>query len=79
MNFFGEEKGTHYRGRILVKFFTHYERDPVTKSIAMEFKFPFNPVPQTPLKTYTLLVKILEGYELPNRDSVGKETKASLE
>lgn len=33
----------------------------------LQFKFPFKPTPVVPLKTYTLSVELIEGFQLPDR------------
>lgn len=69
MTQFGDELGSHYRGRIFYKISTFYKQNPKTTIKDLKFKFPHNPYPNNPQKTYTLRVEVLEGIELPQRKS----------
>lgn len=67
MQIYGQDLGSHYRGRLLFKVtgkkYTHgrNSKTPIT------FHFPFKPTPVVPLKSYTLQVDAVEGFHLPRR------------
>ena len=68
MSLFGEQLGSHYRGRVLYSIKTENQREPKTETKDLKFKFPENPQPQSEQKSYLLRVDIFEGHELPARD-----------
>lgn len=57
--------GSHYRGRILYQITGHKDQLVKNKRHKMNFKFPFKPTPVVPLKTYTLRIDLLNGFDLP--------------
>ena len=67
MNRYGESIGSHFRGRILYKPTSYFEREPKTEVKNLEFSFPNFPVPNSKQKTFCLRIDILEGHELPER------------
>lgn len=68
MNLYGVEKGSHYRGKVLMQVSCYYEKEPKAITLPLKFKFPENPLPSTPVRSYLLRLDILEGHELPVRE-----------
>ena len=70
MELYGEELGSHYRGRLLFKILGKKYVRSTTATTEIKFKFPYKPTPVVALKTYTLNVELIEGFQLPIRDDV---------
>lgn len=56
MELYGEELGSHYRGRILFKVVGKKYVHSQNGMSEIKFKFPYKPTPVVALKTYTLSV-----------------------
>lgn len=61
MELYGQEKGSHWRGRVLYKISSKNEKEPKALVENLDFKFPQNPPPNPPHKTYTVRIDIFEG------------------
>jgi len=68
MNIYGDSLGSHYRGRLLYKGTSYYNKEPKSLAKKLKFEFPKNPYPSVPQKAYILRVDILEGHELPSTE-----------
>ena len=68
MNLYGDVMGSTYRGRVFYNIIKYGKADPITKVFKLSFKFPKNPYPNSPTKTYLLRVDIFEGVEMPPRN-----------
>lgn len=68
MAMYGDELGSHYRGRLLYKISSYSENKPKTYKKKLKFDTQKNPYPKCPSKTYILRVSILEGIEVPERE-----------
>ena len=63
-------KGTHYRGRLLLSVEGDIpDKDPKSEVKNLKYEFPTKPEPNPPQKRYTLRCDILEGVDLPKRES----------
>jgi hypothetical protein len=56
MQVYGQEIGSHYRGRLLFKVVGKKYVHSTNGANKLQFKFPVKPIPVVPLKTYTLRV-----------------------
>lgn len=68
MTLFGQDLGSTYRGRIFYGLTSYNYGDPKSETKDLNFKFPLDPIPQSPQRTYLLRVDILEGHELPDKE-----------
>lgn len=64
----GHKSGTTFRGRILMRFASHDENNPVGNVLPMEFRLPEVVVPNPPTKTYLLRIDLFEANELPTKN-----------
>ena len=68
MQLYGEELGSHYRGRLLFKIVGKKYIHSSNGMSEIKFKFPYKPTPVVALKTYTLSVELIEGFHLPEKN-----------
>ena len=63
----GHKIGSTYRGRILMRFSSRDEANPLGHVLRMDFRIPEITVPNPMTKTYTLKIDVFEGNELPTK------------
>jgi hypothetical protein len=59
------DKGSHYRGRLLVSINTSDSDNPKTKIRDLKFDVTTNPSPNVKVKSYLLKIALYEGLEIP--------------
>ncbi len=63
-------KGSFFRGRILYSLVIKEEENVKKRTKKIKYKFPLNPPPNPPERKYLLRIELLEGHELPLRESL---------
>ena len=64
----GYKNGSCYRGRLLIRFSSFDEDDPITKSFPMKFTNPELKISAPAVKSYILRIDVFEGNEQPIND-----------
>ena len=67
MTLYGDKLGSTYRGRILYSLTSFFVLEPKTETKSLNFKFPYEPMPSSPQRSYLLRVDAIEANELPQR------------
>ena len=63
----GYKIGSTFRGRVLVRFSSRDERNPISDVVKMRYRIPEITIPNPLSKTYTLRIDVFEGNELPTK------------
>jgi len=56
MQIYGQDIGSHYRGRLMFKITGHKDMLTTNKRSKINFQFPYKPTPVVPLKSYILRI-----------------------